>query len=83
MTTEELVERILDDYKKEWDSDPSNSDIIEAFRNGVLFAYNYLLVTLRNNDSWIYEEEDNLELCYHDKKEIEKMKQAQSRSKNI
>ena len=55
MTTEELVERILDDYKKEWDSDPSDSDTKEAFRNGVAFAYKYLLVILRNNDSWIYE----------------------------
>lgn len=73
MTTEELIERILDDFIEEWDSDPSNSDIIEAFRKGVLFAYNYLLVTLRNNDSWIYEKEDDSELCYHDKKEIEKM----------
>lgn len=73
MTTEELIERILDDYKEEWNSNPSNSDITEAFRNGVLFAYNYLLITLRNNDSWIYEEEDYSGLCYHDRKEIEKM----------
>lgn len=74
MTTEELIERILDDYKKEWDSDPSNSDTIQAFRQGVLFAYNYLLTTLKNNDSWIYEEEDYSTLCYHDKKEIENLR---------
>lgn len=76
MTTEELIERILDDFIEEWDSNPSNSDITKAFREGVLFAYNYLLVTLRNNDSWIYEEEDYSSLCYHDEKEIENMKQG-------
>ena len=73
MTTEELIERIVDDYKKEWNSDPSNSNTTKAFREGMLFAYNYLLTVLKNNDSWIYEEEDYSVLCYHDKKEIEKI----------
>lgn len=56
MTHVELVEKILEDYKKEWDEDPSEELNIKAFRQGVLFAYKYLLTVLKNGDTWIYEE---------------------------
>lgn len=56
MTHTELIERILDDYKKEWDKNPSKEANVIAFRQGVKFAYKYLLTILKNGDTWIYEE---------------------------
>lgn len=56
MTHVELIERILNDYEKEWNENPSKETDVNAFRQGVKFAYNYLLTVLKNGDAWIYEE---------------------------
>lgn len=56
MTHTELIERILNDYEKEWGENPSKKTDVNAFRQGVKFAYNYLLTVLKNGDAWIYEE---------------------------
>ena len=62
MTHVELIEKILTDYEKEWEEDPvENSEFstkrdVKNFREGVRFAYQYLLAVLKNGDEWIYED---------------------------
>ena len=55
MTHVELIEAIKVDYQKEFKEDPVVSETTDAFRKGVIFAYDYLLTILKNGDSWIYE----------------------------
>lgn len=55
MTHVELIEAIKADYQKEFKETPIDSETVEAFRKGVIFAYDYLLTVLKNGDSWIYE----------------------------
>lgn len=55
MTNVELIEAIRDDFIKEFDDNLSKEDTTNAFRNGVVFAYNYLLTVLEKHDEWIYE----------------------------
>lgn len=55
MTHVELIEAIKADYQKEFKETPIDSETVEAFRKGVIFAYDYLLTILKNGDSWIYE----------------------------
>ena len=81
MTHAELTERILDDFKKDWDKNPSAEPNIKAFRLGVLTAYDYLLTVLKNGNASFYEEEDYSGLCYHDKKEIENMVNSKRKEK--
>ena len=57
MTHVELIEAIKTDYQKEFKETPIDSEIVDAFRKGVIFAYDYLLTVLKNGDSWIYEKE--------------------------
>lgn len=58
MTHTELVEAILKDYKEEFELAPSDDVKVKSFREGVIFAYNYLLTVLKNGDSWTYEKEE-------------------------
>ena len=58
MTQVELIEKIRDNYIKEFASDPAKEEDVKNFRQGVIFAYNYLLTVLKNGDSWIYEGEE-------------------------
>jgi len=58
MTHVELIEKIRDDYIKEFKSEPTKEEDVKNFRHGVIFAYNYLLTVLKNGDSWIYEGEE-------------------------
>ncbi len=55
MTHVELIEKIRDDYQKDFEKDPTEDKMTEAFRQGMVFAYNYLLVVLKNGSEWIYE----------------------------
>ncbi len=54
MTHVELIEKILADYEKEWEEDPAEDGEfftkkdVELFREGIRFAYRYLLVVLKN-----------------------------------
>ena len=57
MTHVELIEKIRDDYIKEFTSEPAKEEDTKNFRQGMIFAYNYLLTILKNDDSWIYEGE--------------------------
>ena len=57
MTHVELIEAILEDYEKEFKSDPTEDEKVNSFREGVVFAYNYLLTVLKNGNSWTYEKE--------------------------
>lgn len=58
MTHVELIEKIRDDYIKEFTLEPTKEEDTKNFRQGVIFAYNYLLTVLKNGDSWIYEGEE-------------------------
>ena len=58
MTHIELIEAIKADYQKEFKENPIDSETADAFRKGVIFAYDYLITVLKNNDSWIYEKEE-------------------------
>lgn len=61
MTNIELVEKILDDFKKDFAKNPAEDSEyftkqdVENFRKGMIYAYQYLLVILKNGDEWIYE----------------------------
>lgn len=55
MTHVELIEAIKEDYKKEFANDKTEDKEVEAFRKGVIFAFNYLVNVLKNGDTWIYE----------------------------
>lgn len=57
MTHVELIEAIKADYQKEFKETPIDSETVDSFRKGVIFAYDYLLTVLKNGDSWIYEKE--------------------------
>lgn len=57
MTHVELIEKIRDDYINEFALEPTKEEDVKNFRQGVIFAYNYLLTVLKNDDSWIYEGE--------------------------
>lgn len=56
MTHVELIEKILADYEKEWEEDPVENRDVKKFREGVRFAYQYLLAVLKNRDEWIYKD---------------------------
>jgi len=56
MTHVELIQKIKADYSKEFEQDFTEDKEVKAFREGVIFAYDYLLVVLKNNDEWIYED---------------------------
>lgn len=61
MTHVELIEKILADFKKEFaenpaeDSEYTTKKDVENFRKGMIYAYQYLLIILKNGDEWIYE----------------------------
>ena len=57
MTHVELIEAIRDDYIKQFELNPSDKEDVDAFRRGVIFAYNYLLVVLKKCDEWIYKKD--------------------------
>lgn len=56
MTHVELVEKILDDFKKDFarkpaeDSEYFTKRDIEFFEKGIIYAYQYLLMVLKNGD---------------------------------
>jgi len=60
MTHIELVEKILEDYKKEFSENPAEDSEyttardVENFRKGMIYAYQYLLVVLKNGAEDIY-----------------------------
>lgn len=60
MINEKLVKAILDDYKKEFDADPSDDCQVKGFRQGVIFAYNYLLTVVKNGHEDIYLKEGEI-----------------------
>lgn len=57
MTHVELIETIKEDFKKDFANDKTEDETVEAFRKGVIFAFNYLVNVLKNGDTWIYEKE--------------------------
>jgi hypothetical protein len=56
MTHVELIQKIKADFIKEFEEYPTDNEKVKAFRRGVTYAYDYLLVVLKNNDEWIYED---------------------------
>ena len=62
MTHIELIEKIRDDYKKEFlenpaeDSEYTKKEDVENFRKGMIYAYDYLIVVLKNGGEDIYED---------------------------
>ena len=44
----ELIEKIRDTYIKEFDEYSTWSVDVEAFRSGMIFAFNYLIEVLKN-----------------------------------
>lgn len=61
MLHSELIKRIIEDFQDEFNENPANNDVQKSFREGLLFAYNYLLVLLENPQ--------DIELSYPTKKE--------------
>ena len=57
MTHVELIEAIKEDFKKDFANEEIENKEVEAFRKGVIFAFNYLVNVLKNGDTWIYEKE--------------------------
>jgi len=55
MTHIELIKAIKSNFQKEFKENPTTSEQVNAFRRGVIYAYDYLIVVLKNDDSWIYE----------------------------
>jgi len=61
MTHIELIEKIIADFEKEFaenpaeDSEYTTKQDVENFRKGMIYAYQYLLVVLKNGDELIYE----------------------------
>ena len=55
MTHVELIETIKEDFKKDFANEKTEDETVEAFRKGVIFAFNYLVNVLKNGDTWIYE----------------------------
>lgn len=61
MTHVKLVEKILADFEKEFaenpaeDSEYTTKQDVENFRRGMIYAYQYLLVVLKNGGELIYE----------------------------
>ena len=56
MTHVELIETIKEDFKKDFANEKTEDKEVEAFRKGVIFAFNYLVNVLKS-DTWIYEKE--------------------------
>ena len=44
----ELIESIIEKEQEEYKEFPAENDIQQAFREGCMFAYRYLLVLLKN-----------------------------------
>lgn len=44
----ELIEKIRDSYLDEFEKDTTWSVDVEAFRTGMIFAFNYLIEVLKN-----------------------------------
>ena len=44
----ELIEKIRDSYLEEFAEDGTWSTDVEAFRTGMIFAFNYLIEVLKN-----------------------------------
>lgn len=61
MTHVELIEAIKANYQQEFKETLVDSETVNAFRKGVIFAYDYLLTVLKNGDSWIYEKKEKEE----------------------
>ena len=61
MTHVELIEAIKANYQQEFKETPVDSETVNAFRKGVIFAYDYLLTVLKNGDSWVYEKKEKEE----------------------
>lgn len=72
MTHVELIEAIRDDYIKQFELDPTDKEDVKNFRQGVIFAYDYLLVVLKNGDEWIYKKD-----CEFTEEEGEDLDEAQ------
>lgn len=47
MTHIELIEKIRDTYIDEFKEEPNSSVDVEAFRAGMIFAFNYLIAVLK------------------------------------
>ena len=57
MTHIELVEKIIKDYQKEFKENPTDDEKVETFRQGMIFAYKYLIEVLKDG-GLPYTEED-------------------------
>lgn len=57
MTHIELVEKIIKDYQKEFKENPTDDEKVKTFRQGMIFAYKYLIEVLKD-DGFPYTEED-------------------------
>ncbi len=57
MTHIELVEKIIEGFQKQFKEYPVESENEETFRQGMIFAYKYLIEVLKNN-GYPYIEED-------------------------
>lgn len=55
MTHVELIEKIRDAYKEDFENEPTKDEAVDAFRHGMIFAYNYLIAVLKNGSEWVYE----------------------------
>lgn len=44
----ELIEKIRDTYLEEFAEDKNSQEDVEAFRTGMIFAFNYLIAVLKN-----------------------------------
>ena len=57
MTHIELVEKIIKSFQKQFKEYPIENENEETFRQGIIFAYEYLIKVLKNGGS-PYTEED-------------------------
>ena len=51
MTHIELLEAMVEDFAKDFKENPTTDEKVESFRQGVLYAYSYLAIILKNGDA--------------------------------
>ena len=57
MTHLELIKKIIRNYQEEFNEDPTEDEKVKSFRQGMIFAFNYLIEVLKDGGR-PYTEED-------------------------
>ena len=50
MTHVEFLEKLIANYEKNFEAEPSNDKEVIAFRKGIIFAWKLAIVKLKNGD---------------------------------